>query len=74
MAGVSDISDMTTVGIIAALFLHTGDAGAAGQHLCVGLHFDIAQSTGVKEGGPALVGRKDFFKWSRGKTGQHGED
>jgi hypothetical protein len=26
-----------------------------------GFNFNIAQYTGVKEGGPALVGRKDFF-------------
>ena len=74
MAGVSDVSVMSAPGIIAAIFLHASDAGTAGEHFGDGFDLDITQPTGIKEGGPALVGRKEFFKWSRGKTGQHGTD
>lgn len=66
VADVSYVSDMPATGIIAAIFLHAGDAGAAGEHFCDGFHFDIAQAAGVKERGPALVGRKEFFKWVAG--------
>lgn len=41
VAGVGDIFYMPAVGVIAAIFLHTGDAGAAGEHLCDSFHFDI---------------------------------
>ncbi len=71
VAGVGDVFYMRTGGIIAAIFLHAGDACAAGEHLCDGFDFNIAQTASIEEGGPALVGRKKFFKWSRGKTGQH---
>lgn len=71
VAGVGDVFNMRAAGIIAAIFLHAGDACATGEHLCDGFDFDIAQTASIEEGGPALVGRKKFFKWSRGKTGQH---
>ncbi|KKF37921.1 hypothetical protein SY86_19665 [Erwinia tracheiphila] len=65
---------MPAPGIIAAIFLHAVDAGAAGEHFGDGPDLDITQPAGIQEGGPARVGRKEFFKWSRGKTGQHGTD
>ena len=73
VAGVGDVSDMPTTGIIAAIFLHAGDAGAAGEHFGDSFHFDIAHPAGIEKGGPALVSRKEFFERTRGKTGKHGE-
>lgn len=61
VAGIGDVFNMVAVRITAAILLHDGDAGAAGEHFSDGFNFNIASSTGVKKGGPALVGRKDFF-------------
>lgn len=74
VAGVSDVFHMPATGIIAAIFLHSADAGAAGEHLCDGFHFDIAKPAGVEERGPALVSSEQIFERSRGKAGQHGTD
>ncbi|CQJ67423.1 Uncharacterised protein [Yersinia intermedia] len=74
VAGVGDVFNMPTVGIIAAIFLHAGDASAAGQHLCDGFHFDIAQTAGIQEGGPALVSREQLFERAGAETGNHGAD
>lgn len=57
VAGVGDVFYLVATGIIAAIFLHAADAGAAGEHFGDGFHFDIAQTTGVEERRPALVGR-----------------
>ncbi len=65
---------MPVIGIIAAIFLHAGDAGAAGEHFGDGFDFDIAQTAGVEKRRPALVSRKEFFKRARGETGQHRAD
>ncbi|CAK8739228.1 hypothetical protein SODG_002834 [Sodalis praecaptivus] len=62
VAGVGNVSDMPATGIIAAKLLHAGDAGSAGEHLCDGFDFYIAQAAGVEKGCPALVGRKEFFR------------
>lgn len=62
VAGVSEVFNMRAAGVITAKRLHTGDTGAAGQHLCDGYHFDIAQTAGIQEGGPALVGGEQFFR------------
>ncbi len=48
--------------------------GAAGQHLCDGFHFDIAQTTGIQEGGPALVSSEQLFEWTGTETRKHGAD
>ncbi|MNU07977.1 hypothetical protein D3C72_2538260 [compost metagenome] len=53
---------MRTAGFIAGKFFHPADAGAAGEHFGDGFHFDIAQTAGVEEGGPALVSSEEFFK------------
>lgn len=74
VAGVSEVFNVPTVGIIATIFLHTGDAGAAGQHLCDGFHFDIAQPAGIQEGIPALVGGEQFFERAGAETRNHGID
>jgi len=71
VAGAGDVFNMVAVRIIAAIFLHAGDAGAAGEHFCNGFHFDVTQTTRVEKRGPALISREQFFKWSGGKTGQH---
>lgn len=73
-AGVSEVFNVPTVGIIATIFLHAGDAGAAGQHLCDGFHFDIAQPAGIQEGSPALVGGEQFFERAGAETRNHGID
>ena len=72
MAGVGDVFYVPAGGIIAAVFLHAADAGAAGEHFGDGFHFNIAQTTRIQEGCPALVGSEQLFKWSWSKTGQHG--
>lgn len=61
MTGVGDVFHMRATGVIATVLLHTGNAGAAGAHLCDGFSLDIAQATGIEEGGPAMVGRKIFL-------------
>lgn len=74
VAGVGDVFNMVATGIIAAILLHTGNAGTAGEHFGDSFDFDIAQTAGVEERGPALVGSEQLFKWSWSKTGQHGAD
>lgn len=74
VAGVGDIFNMVAVRIIAAIFLHAGDTGAAGQHLCDGFDFDIAQAAGIQEGGPALVGGEQFFERAGAETRNHRAD
>ncbi len=73
VAGVGDVFHMRTAGVIAGVFLHTGDAGATGEHLCDGFDFVISQTAGIEEGGPALVGRKEFFKRAGLKAVSSGE-
>ena len=74
VAGVGDVFDMVATGIIAVILLHTANAGTAGEHFGDSFDFDIAQTAGVEERGPAQVGSEQLFKWSWGKTGQHGAD
>ena len=62
MAGIGDVFYMSAVGIIAAIFLHAGDAGATGKHFSDGFHFNIAQAAGVEKRSPALVGGEQFFE------------
>lgn len=59
---------MSAVGIIAAIFLHAGDTGAAGEHFGDGFDFDITQTAGVEKRRPALISRKEFFERARGIT------
>ena len=73
VAGIGDIFYMRTAGIIAAIFLTAGNAGTTGEHFGDGFNFNIAQSTGVKEGGPALVGREQSFERTGQKTVRSGE-
>ena len=61
-AGVGDVFNMPAAGIIAAIFLHAADAGAAGKHFGDGLDFDIAQTASIQQGGPALVSCEKFFE------------
>ena len=72
--GVGDVFNMPATAIIAAIFLHAADAGAAGKHFGDGLDFDIAQTACIQEGGPALVSRKQLFERARAETGNHGAD
>jgi len=58
VAGVGDEFNMVATGIIAAVFLHSGDAGAAGKHFGDGFDFYITQTTGVEERRPTLVSRE----------------
>ena len=74
VAGIGDVFYMVAVRIIAAIFLHAGDTGAAGQHLCDSFHFDIAQPGGIQEGGPALVGCEQFFERAGAETRNHRAD
>ncbi len=74
VAGVGDIFNMVAVRIIAAIFLHAGDAGAAGEHFGDGFDFDIAQVAGVEEGGPALISGEQFFERTGDETRNHGAD
>lgn len=74
VAGIGDVFYMRTAGVIAAKLFHTGDAGAAGEHFGDGFDFDVTQTTRIEKRRPALVGRKEFFKRSRGKTRQHETD
>ncbi len=74
VAGVGDIFNMPAAGIIAAIFLHAADAGAAGEHFGDGFDFDITQAACIQEGSPALISCEQFFKRSGGKTGQHKTD
>ncbi|MNO98801.1 hypothetical protein D3C76_905580 [compost metagenome] len=62
VAGVGDVFHVVAAGIIAAIFLHAADAGAAGEHFCDGLDFDIAQTTRIKKRSPALVGSEERFE------------
>lgn len=63
VAGVGDVFYVVAAGVIAAVFLHTADAGATGEHFCDSFNFDITEAASVKEGGPALVGSEQFFEW-----------
>ncbi len=74
VAGVGDVFNMPAAGVIAAVFLHTADAGAAGEHFCDGFDFDIAQTAGIQKGRPALVGSEQFFERAGAKTGNHVAD
>lgn len=74
VAGAGDVFNMPAAGIIAAIFLHAADAGAACEHFCDGLDFDIAQTTGIQEGRPALVSREQFFERAGAETGNHVTD
>lgn len=60
---------MPAAGIIAAIFLHAADAGAAGEHFGDGFDFDIAQTTGVE-----VVSREQFFERTGAETGNNGAD
>ena len=74
VAGTGDVFNMVATGIIAAIFLHAGDAGATGKHFCDGFDFDIAQATGIKEGGPALVSGEQSFERTGAEIRNHGMD
>lgn len=74
VAGTGDEFNVPAAGIIAAIFLHAADAGAAGEHSGDGLDFDIAQPPGVEERRPALVGREQFFERAGTETGNHVAD
>jgi hypothetical protein len=74
VAGVGDVSYVVAAGIIAAIFLHAADAGAACEHFGDGFDFDIAQTASIQEGGPALVSREQLFERARAETGNHGAD
>ena len=74
VAGTGDVFNMVATGIIAAIFLHAGDAGATGKHFCDGFDFDIAQATGIKEGGPALVSGEQSFERTGAEIRNHGRD
>lgn len=74
VAGVGDVFYVVATGIIAAIFLHAADAGAAGEHFCDGLDFDIAQTTGIQERRPALVSREQFFERAGTETENHVAD
>jgi len=62
VAGVGNVFYMVATEIIAAKFLHAGDASAAGEHLCNGFHFDISQPASIEEDGPALIGSEQLFE------------
>lgn len=62
MAGVGDIFYMSVVGIIAAIFFHAGDVGAAGEHFGDGFDLDITQTASVEKRSPALVSGEQFFE------------
>lgn len=74
VAGVGDIFNMRTAGIIAAIFLHAGDAGAAGEHFSDGFDFDIAQTACIQKRGPALVGGEQSFERTGAEIRNHGMD
>lgn len=74
VAGVGDIFYMLAAGIIAAIFLHASDAGAAGQHFCNRFDLDITQTARVEKRSPALVSSEQLFERSRAETGNHGTD
>lgn len=74
VARVGDVFNMVATGIITAIFLNPGDAGAAGQHFGDGFDFDITQAAGIQEGGPALVGGEELFKRAGAETRNHGAD
>lgn len=74
MAGVGDIFYMSAVGVIASVFLHAGDTGAAGEHFGDGFDFDITQTASVEKRSPALVSSEQFFERSWAETGNHGAD
>lgn len=71
MAGVGDVFNMPAAGIIAAILLHAADAGATGEHFCDGFDFDIAQTAGIQEGRPALIGSEQLFERTGTETGNH---
>lgn len=74
VAGTGDVFYVVATGIIAAIFLHAADAGAAGEHFGDSFDFDIAQTTGVEERRPALVSREQFFERAGTETGNHVAD
>lgn len=74
VAGVGDVFYVVAAGVIAAVFLHTADAGATGEHFCDSFNFDITEAASVKEGGPALVGSEQFFEWSGAEVRKHSAD
>lgn len=61
-AGIGYVFNIQIVGVIAAIFLHTSDVGAAGQHLCDGFYFDIVQTADIQEGRLGLVCREQIFE------------
>lgn len=74
VAGIGDVFNMRAAGVIAAIFLHAADAGAAGEHFGDGFDFDIAQTASIQEGCPALVSREQLFERAGTETGNHGAD
>jgi hypothetical protein len=74
VAGVSDVFYVVATGIIAAIFLHAADAGAAGERFGDGFDFDIAQTTGIEERRPSLVSREQFFEGVGTETRNHMAD
>lgn len=74
VAGVGDIFSMSAVGIIAAIFFHAGDAGAAGEHFGDGFDLDITQTASVEKRSPALVSGEQFFERSWVEIGNHEAD
>lgn len=74
VADISEVFHMRTAGFIAAKLFHAGDAGAAGEHFGDSFDFDIAQTTGVEERRPALVGGEQFFERAGTETGNHVAD
>jgi hypothetical protein len=73
VAGVGDVFNVQATGTLAAILFDVSDAGAAGQHFGDDFNFDIAQTAGVEERSPALIGRKKFFKRSGVKSDNMGQ-
>lgn len=73
VAGIGDVFNMVATGIIAAILLHTGNAGTAGEHFGDSFDFDIAQPPGIEKGRPALVGREQLFERAGLKAVSSGE-